>query len=116
MNDNKLEEFNKQLSDWKGASVSFHTFTHSHFNMLTIKIVNAELDESLGLVLSVCSYISGPVSWNNSDISIDYDHDDSNYVVTDKSIGLFVKCAKVMIGTNLVDNFELEINFKQAKN
>lgn len=112
MNNSNQEEFNEQLASWKGASASFCTFSHSHFNILTIKLTKSDCRESLGLGLSKCSYVSGPVNWYNSDITMEYDNDNSSYIVTDEKADLVVKCSNIMIGENITDNFEIALNFK----
>jgi len=61
MNKEKLKEVNQKLKEWEGAAASFSTFTDSHFNVLTIKIIRADKEKSLGIGLFTCSYIAGPM-------------------------------------------------------
>jgi len=103
----KLQEVNQQLKNWKGAMASFSTFTDSHFNVLTIKLIKEGEEENFGIGLFTCSYISGPMIWKKSDIHVVYDNDGGVCVVKDEKSGFLVKCLKVVVYENLTDNFEV---------
>jgi len=115
MNKEKLKEVNKKLIEWEGAKASFSTFTDSHFNVLTIKLTRPDKEKSLGIGLFTCSYISGSMNWESSNIGISYDEDNSNCIVRDKNNNFLVKCMKVSAYEDLTNNFEFGICIKTAE-
>jgi len=109
----KAECFGKMLDDWKGSNASFISFVDSHFNVFAIELIDPVSKKKFGIGLSRCSYISGPVSWSNANLSIIYDESNSLYILRDKKSNFFVKCASLLMKENLGKEYKLENFFKQ---
>jgi len=113
---NKLLKFKCQLDKCKGMDASFVMFTHSHFNMLVVELLNSISQKKIGLGFSKCSYISGMISWNSVDLSVYFDNDSSLYVVSDEGSGFLVKCIDVVFINDIGDEYELNARFINKKN
>jgi len=112
IDESELKKINQQLKYWEGAMASFSTFTDSHFNVLTIKLIKEGESRNFGIGLFTCSYISGPMVWKCENMQVSYDNDEETYVVEDEKSGFFVKCLKISGCENLTDNFEVGYRIK----
>ena len=103
--DSDVDKINSELNGWKGGKACFLSYIISH-SQLEVEITHTNRRRrNLHLRLSHCTeiYFSGPVRWDNVDLSIKaleptrLDPGDTKYEVSDANSGFRVLCTHVKL-------------------
>lgn len=95
-----IDKLLKYLERWQGGVVSFNSF-HDDHDRLILKLECPKYDqESVGMSLFYCSYIAGPIRWNNSKLEVSlYEFEDGSVGVNinDPQVGFVARCKSVSL-------------------
>ena len=97
---NDIEKLTQALEEWRGGTVSFNLFKEDHDRLILKLGCPRNEKESVGMSLFYCTYISGPVRWENSQLELSLSKLDDGIVgieIRDANAGFFAKCASISL-------------------
>ncbi|MCU7929033.1 MAG: hypothetical protein KZQ97_21735 [Candidatus Thiodiazotropha sp. (ex Dulcina madagascariensis)] len=95
-----IEKLARALEEWQGGPISFNSFKDDHDRLILSLGCPRGEKESVGMSLFYCSYISGPVRWENSQLELSLANLDDGVVgieVRDSRAGFLARCASISL-------------------
>ena len=102
-----LNQYAAMLAKWRGASARIWIFDVS-LTRLGVRLLRRDEPEVLYIVGISCEHISGPFSWDDSDISISWKDESGgpcDYVI-DKTAGFELQCQGVVMACGPATDFD----------
>jgi hypothetical protein len=95
-----LEKFHLHLESWKGCAINFNAYHDDHDRLILRLAQPGKEKESVGMSLFYCTYIAGPTSWSDGDLSAALCRQEDGSVgieVRDLRAGFVARCASLSL-------------------
>lgn len=106
MNLEKLKKYRKLLEQWSNANASFAIFTHKNDNIFLVNLGGITNKPGVTIGFTKCTRTTGPTRWENANLEIDFNKNNSTLRISDKSSDFSVECEDMYIGNDLDDIIE----------
>lgn len=95
-----VQEFQKYLEHWSGGAVSLNSYHDDHDRLILRLEHPTASEEPVGLSLFYCTYLAGPVRWEQSALTIQTcsrQHGACGFELSDATAGFVVRCASARL-------------------
>ena len=82
------------LDKWRGGRAMIASYAISHSTM-KVSVIHEALPWSLSVTCSACSFLQGPVQWENCSLTLRTFEEMPEFALEDSTAGFHVRCCRI---------------------